>query len=119
MMQRADYGHWRAETEKPFPPRQLEVLARVAEGLTDKEIARDMGISPGTANAHVERLRFRLGMSRNRLEAVGEAIRRGILKPLIIAVLAVGSTFGIQHTPVETQTAFETRLRKHKARRQP
>lgn len=43
-------------------PRERQVLERVARGLTNKEIARDLGIGPGTVKAHVEKLIAKLGV---------------------------------------------------------
>ncbi|MBX7484086.1 response regulator [Qipengyuania qiaonensis] len=44
-------------------PREIEVLGQVAEGLTNKEIARKLDISPATVKAHVERIIGKLGVS--------------------------------------------------------
>ncbi|MGP4083213.1 response regulator transcription factor [Streptomyces sp. KR55] len=51
-------------------PRQREVIARLAEGRTDREIAEELRLSVRTVNAHVAQLLTRLGV-RNRAEAVG------------------------------------------------
>jgi predicted ATPase/DNA-binding CsgD family transcriptional regulator len=48
-------------------PRQLEVAALVARGLTDREIAARLVISPRTAESHVEQILTRLGF-RSRAE---------------------------------------------------
>jgi predicted ATPase/DNA-binding CsgD family transcriptional regulator len=48
-------------------PRQLEVAALVARGLTDREIAARLIISPRTAESHVEQILTRLGF-RSRAE---------------------------------------------------
>lgn len=53
-------------------PRQREVLAKVAHGQGDKEIARDLGLSPRTVEMHVARALAALG-ARNRSEAVSRA----------------------------------------------
>ena len=44
-------------------PRQLEVAALVAEGLTNREIAQRLGIEDRSAEGHVERIRRRLGVT--------------------------------------------------------
>jgi DNA-binding NarL/FixJ family response regulator len=44
-------------------PRERQVLALIAEGLTNKEIARDLDIGPGTVKAHVEKLIAKLGVA--------------------------------------------------------
>jgi DNA-binding CsgD family transcriptional regulator len=46
-------------------PRQHEVMERVARGWTNKQIARDLDISPATVKTLLERL-FRVSGSRNR-----------------------------------------------------
>lgn len=43
--------------------REREVVALVAEGLTNKEIARRLEISPATVKVHVERLIAKLGVA--------------------------------------------------------
>jgi DNA-binding CsgD family transcriptional regulator len=42
--------------------RQREVAALVAEGLTNREIARRLGIEERSAEGHLERIRLRLGL---------------------------------------------------------
>lgn len=44
-------------------PRQEEVVALVAEGRTNREIAERLGIEERSAEGHVERIRLRLGVS--------------------------------------------------------
>lgn len=43
--------------------REREVLGLVARGLTNKEIARELTVSPATVKAHVERIIAKLGVS--------------------------------------------------------
>ena len=52
-----------------FSPRQSQILSLMAEGLSDKEIARKIGISYPTVRTHVDRI-FRDNGLRNRTEAV-------------------------------------------------
>ncbi|PAX08846.1 response regulator [Sphingomonas lenta] len=49
-------------------PREREVLDRLAGGGTNKEIARELGISAGTVKVHLERLMSKLGV-RDRTQA--------------------------------------------------
>lgn len=44
-------------------PREREVLSLIAEGMTNKEIGRNLGIGPGTVKAHVEKLIAKLGVA--------------------------------------------------------
>ena len=51
-------------------PRQAEVAALVAVGLTNRELAERLGISERSAESHVERIRDRLGFrSRSQIAA--------------------------------------------------
>lgn len=50
-------------------PRQLELLAQVRRGLTNRQVARVMGLSEGTVRRHLENIYERLGVS-SRTEAV-------------------------------------------------
>jgi DNA-binding CsgD family transcriptional regulator len=43
--------------EQPLTPREVEVLRLLADGLDGSEIARALGISPGTVRTHVEHMR--------------------------------------------------------------
>jgi DNA-binding NarL/FixJ family response regulator len=43
--------------------REMEVLAKVAEGLSNKEIAEELHITEGTTEVHVSRLRKKLNLS--------------------------------------------------------
>jgi DNA-binding CsgD family transcriptional regulator len=56
-------------------PREFEVLAALAEGLTNKAIARRLEISLHTVKFHVESLFRKLG-ARTRTEAVAKAVER-------------------------------------------
>jgi pimeloyl-ACP methyl ester carboxylesterase/DNA-binding CsgD family transcriptional regulator len=50
--------------------RQLQVAALVAEGMTNRQIARELGIKERSAEGHVERIRQRLGVrSRTQIAA--------------------------------------------------
>jgi DNA-binding NarL/FixJ family response regulator len=59
--------------------RQMVVLRLVAEGLSDKEIALELKISPDTARKHVRAIRERMGV-RSRTEAAILAMRSGLLQ---------------------------------------
>jgi DNA-binding CsgD family transcriptional regulator len=53
-------------------PRERAVLALVQRGLTNREIARSLGIAPGTVRAHLEHAFSKLG-ARTRTEAASLA----------------------------------------------
>ncbi len=59
--------------------REEEVLALIAEGLTNTEIAERLVLSPSTVRNHVSRVLGKLGLSR-RSEAAAFAAKRGIFR---------------------------------------
>lgn len=63
---------------KRLPQRQGQVLELLAEGLTNKEIARRLSISPATVKIHVARLSSWLGAI-NRTDAAVRAKRARII----------------------------------------
>jgi pimeloyl-ACP methyl ester carboxylesterase/DNA-binding CsgD family transcriptional regulator len=58
--------------------REREVLAMVASGLSDQEIAQQLVLSPHTVHRHVANIRHKLGRT-TRTAAVAEAARLGLL----------------------------------------
>lgn len=58
--------------------REREVLALVAHGLNDREIAAQLVVSPHTVHRHVANIRHKLGRG-SRTAAVAEAARLGLL----------------------------------------
>jgi DNA-binding NarL/FixJ family response regulator len=65
-------------TGKPtLTPRESEVLAHVADGLSHDEIGRQLSISPETVRTHVRKACERLN-ARTRTHAVATALRLGL-----------------------------------------
>ena len=60
-------------------PREVEVLAYVAKGLANKEIAGRLGTASGTIKMHVQNILGKLGAA-DRTHAVTIAFQRGILR---------------------------------------
>jgi DNA-binding CsgD family transcriptional regulator len=60
-------------------PRELEVLALLAEGASNKEIARRLGISVHTAKFHVGSVLDKLDAT-GRTDAVAHAARLGVIQ---------------------------------------
>jgi DNA-binding CsgD family transcriptional regulator len=64
--------------EAQLTPRELSVIALLADGYANKEIAARLSISIHTAKFHVESILRKLSAS-NRAEAVREGIRQGMI----------------------------------------
>jgi ATP/maltotriose-dependent transcriptional regulator MalT len=60
-------------------PREREVLALVADGRTNRQIAQELFITDKTASVHVSNILAKLGVS-TRLEAAALAHRRGLVQ---------------------------------------
>jgi DNA-binding CsgD family transcriptional regulator len=66
------------DIEAGFTPRELEVLALLAEGASNKTIAQRLGISVHTAKFHVGSLLDKLDAT-GRTDAVAHAARLGVI----------------------------------------
>ena len=70
-------GHGEAG-DVELTPRELDVLALMAEGASNKAIARQLGISVHTAKFHVGSILDKLDAT-GRTDAVAHAARRGVI----------------------------------------
>jgi DNA-binding NarL/FixJ family response regulator len=59
-------------------PREREVLAAVAHGHTNSEIAKELYLSEATVKSHVHRIFFKLGIT-DRAKAVSVAFDTGLV----------------------------------------
>jgi DNA-binding NarL/FixJ family response regulator len=62
----------------PLSKREREILQKIANGATTKEVAAELGISPHTVKTHLERIFEKLGAN-DRAQAVAIAIRTGLV----------------------------------------
>ena len=73
--------HGKEKPQQPLhealTPREAEVLTLLAQGRTNREIARRLTISPGTAKLHVHHVIKKLGVS-DRTQAALHAIKFGL-----------------------------------------
>lgn len=76
----ADAMRMRMEPQGPqLSPREAEVLARLADGLSVAQISRQLYISESTTKTHISKLYDKLGAA-NRAQALMTALRLGLLK---------------------------------------
>lgn len=76
----ADEIRQRGAAERPaLSPREREILALIADGLSAPEVAARLHLSTGTVKSHLQHLYEKLGVS-DRAAAVAEAMRRRLLE---------------------------------------
>ncbi len=83
-----------------FPEAQAHALRALAEGKSDKEIARERGISPDGAYNIFRRLRTKWG-TKKRSALVAEAIARGIISPLMVLICIASVLSGMANPDIE------------------
>ena len=71
-------GNPQAQQSLGISAREMAVLAELAAGYSNKEIARRLGVSPNTIKTHVARLFEKLG-ARRRTDAIARAREQGLL----------------------------------------
>jgi DNA-binding NarL/FixJ family response regulator len=64
--------------DEPLTARELEVLSLLSQGLPNKLIARDLGISEHTVKFHISSIYTKLGAS-SRTDAVNKGARHGLI----------------------------------------
>lgn len=67
-----------AELGEPLSNRELDVLACVAKGATNREVAHELSISDNTVKVHLRRIYAKLGVS-SRTEATRVGIEKGLI----------------------------------------
>jgi two-component system nitrate/nitrite response regulator NarL len=72
------FGAYPSEDAPLLTPREIEVLAAVGDGLSNKEAARRLGISQHTVKFHLEALFHKLDVT-SRTEAVHRGLKRGLI----------------------------------------
>ena len=96
-------GIWRVS--KTLPIAQGEVLLGLANGLTNKEIARERGVSPSTINSTLTQIREKLSgklvATGKRAWIVSEAIHRGWLSPLMVMICISSVLGGMANEEIE------------------
>jgi DNA-binding CsgD family transcriptional regulator len=80
LLRRLGRGPTRPDDPTPLTPREREVAALLAEGLSNGEIARRLYISTKTASVHVSNILAKLDMT-SRTEVATWAVRSGLVPP--------------------------------------
>lgn len=70
-----------SELIEPLTEREMEVLQLIAEGLTNREIATKLFLSPNTVKVHARNVNGKLDVH-NRTQAVARARTLGLLSPI-------------------------------------
>jgi DNA-binding NarL/FixJ family response regulator len=70
----------RAGTLGRLTPREREVLACIADGRSNREIARELGLAEKTVKTHVSSILTKLGLA-DRTQAAVYAVRHGLADP--------------------------------------
>lgn len=103
---------WQGRLGMGLAPRELEATLHAASDLTAKEIAKLMGIAPGTVSKRLDDARFKLGAKTIRC-LVLEAYKRQIISPLcvgILAILAAAQPFLDEDPAMRTRRGGERRV---------
>jgi LuxR family maltose regulon positive regulatory protein len=66
-----------SSTAGPLSPRESDILKLIADGLSNKEIARDLAIAPETVKSHIKHIFIKLNVER-RVQAVSRAQMLGL-----------------------------------------
>ena len=69
---------FRAQALHALSPRETDILTLIAEGLSNKEIARSLDIGPETVKSHLKSVFTKLGVER-RAQAVSRAQTLGLV----------------------------------------
>nr|WP_298117364.1 helix-turn-helix transcriptional regulator [uncultured Pseudomonas sp.] len=87
-MQFITHGNWKGFTGQGLTDRELECTLAAAAGMTNKEIARQLGIAPDTVKKRIQFAMGRLDVPR-RTALVAEAMRKSIIAPLVVLLCSL------------------------------
>ena len=82
--------------ESALSKREQEILGLVANGLSAKEVAGEIGIAPRTVDRHIENIRLKM-RARNRVHMITQAVRAGQLR-IGLAVPGTNGEFLVEYT---------------------
>lgn len=99
---------WQGHLGQGLAPRQLMATIYAALGFTRKEIAKHMECSPETIKTQLETARHKLDNQPTVRELCREAMRRGIIAPLVLALFVGGEHAQVR--PIRRPDAPRTQL---------
>lgn len=77
VFRRGTEKRWTSESKPPLSNRELEIVGLVANGLTNKEIARKLCIADNTSKVHIKNILSKLQL-RNRQHLAAYAVEHGL-----------------------------------------
>lgn len=87
-------GNWTGHLGRGLALRELECVLGLALGKTSKQLAQDMGIEAESVKKRVLSASTKLGV-RLRAQLVAEAMRRQIIAPSVMALIALLTTHAV------------------------
>ncbi|WP_286974861.1 LuxR C-terminal-related transcriptional regulator [Pseudomonas sp.] len=81
-------GNWQGFIGQGLTDREVKLTLDVANGKTDKEIARAVGLSPDSVKKCIFLAMTRLGVN-HRAALVAEAMRKSIIAPLVVLLCSL------------------------------
>ena len=81
-------GNWQGFTDHGLSDRELEFTLDVANGMTDKEIARQVGLAADSVKKRISNAMYKLGVNR-RAALIAEAMRKAIIAPLVLLLCSL------------------------------
>lgn len=69
---------WDHLAGKPLTQVEKNIAVLVSDGMTNREIAHEVGISPNTVKSHMARINGKLG-TRERSSMVAQLLRSGVI----------------------------------------
>lgn len=80
-------------------PRETQIFSGLCNALSDKQIARELGIALSTVNTHLDRIYIKLDVQHEqinqRIASIRVALERGMIKfPCLVLALSMGFNAG-------------------------
>jgi len=82
------HGNWQGSLGAGLSPREVQSMLLIADGKTYKEAAMVLGVAHCTFADRISNVLYKLKVARGP-QAVAEAIRRGIIAPMMIALVTL------------------------------